>query len=111
VNAATIGLAVAIVALVLIPLFRPVKTRTYAYASIQEWEKQNLFAQLADIEYDLHMGKVTEEDYRLAKQELNQQIARLMQQDEAMRREIKEEIEANISRKMAEMDGGGEGRT
>ncbi|GAB7388543.1 hypothetical protein BSNK01_23810 [Bacillaceae bacterium] len=63
-----------------------------------EQEKEQVFMQLSDLEYDYQMGKVAKEDYEQAKEELTAKAARLIAAEKENRERIEREVDEEIAR-------------
>ncbi len=67
-------------------------------------ERDQLFSQLADLEYDFYMDKITRQDYEEMRQELIQQLSRLAAKDkvreEQLRRQVRSEVLTRLEKGM-----------
>lgn len=98
-----IGLmAVVTLAILAVPFLR--KPRIADDVSAEQEERHRLFAQLADLEYDFYMDKISRQDYENVRRQLLGQLAGLLAQSEAveerLRREIRAEVQARLEKRM-----------
>jgi len=67
-----------------------------------EQQKEQIFNQLSDLEYDYHMNKITAEDYETTKTELMTKAAQVMDSGhsdyEQIEKDVDDEIEKYIGR-------------
>lgn len=70
----------------------------------EQEERHRLFAQLADLEYDFYMDKITRRDYEQVRRQLMEQLGALLVREdaaeEALRRAIRAEVEARLEKRM-----------
>lgn len=68
-------------------------------------ERDRLFSQLADLEYDFYMDKITRQDYEDMRQEIIGQLSRLHAEDklreEQLRLQLRAEVQAKLEKGMS----------
>lgn len=101
----TVGIilmALVTLAILAVPFLR--QPRITDDGSAEQEERHRLFAQLADLEYDFYMDKITRHDYELLRRQLMEQLGGLMHREEAaeeaLRRDIRAEVEARLEKRM-----------
>jgi hypothetical protein len=73
------------IALIAYPLFRPPKTKVEAGENLKEKlkaEKEALYGDLKDLEFDFRMGKLSKDDYAKLKDELEEKAIPILKQIE-----------------------------
>lgn len=72
-----------------------------------QWEQQRelLFSQLSDLEYDYHMDKISEEDYQQSKRELTAEAAQYIDSGKQDLERIESEVDQEIARVLKQQDG------
>jgi hypothetical protein len=70
-----------------------------------DWEQQKelIFAQLSDLEYDYQMDKVTERDYERAKEELMAKAAPFLEAEKMDIQTIEQEVDEEIDQYLQKM--------
>lgn len=66
--------------------------------SDMEQQKELIFNQLSDLEYDYHMDKITERDYQKAKEELMAEAAAIIEKDQMDTQSIEKKVDEEIDR-------------
>ena len=59
-------------------------------------QKDLTYVELADLEYDFHMGKISEESYRTLRLNLLQSLAHVQKAESALREHIAEQLENDV---------------
>ena len=62
----------------------------------EQEERHRLFAQLADLEYDFYMDKISRQDYELVRRQLLGQLTSLLAEGKAMEKELRRNIRAEV---------------
>lgn len=100
-------LGILVLVFVLSPFFsKNRETKASVEPSDREQQKELIFAQLSDLEYDFQMDKVTERDYERTKEELMIKAAPFLEAQMMDKRTIEQEVDEEISeylRKMKEV--------
>lgn len=79
-TAIIIVLGIVIVIILLSPFFsKALKKEGAIVQENDQQDKEHIFLQLADLEYDFQMGKLSEKDFRKTKNELTARAARFVQ--------------------------------
>ena len=100
-TAGAIVLVIAVVAFVVYPLFR--SDRSLLISTVSQSEelfrrRDRIYAELRDLDFDYRVGKVTAEDYREARDQLETEAARILQAIDVEIKAIDEEIEREVRR-------------
>jgi hypothetical protein len=82
---------------VLSPLFSKNSKRDEAFVSDhRQQQKELVFSQLSDLEYDYQMKKLTESDYKRTKAELSAQASEFLDSNPVSKEEIEKEVDQEI---------------
>jgi hypothetical protein len=74
----------------------------------EDIEKEKVFAALSDLEYDYHMGKLSESDYRILKAKYSRQAVAFLKEEETEMDTIEideHDIEAEIEAEIRKLSG------
>lgn len=97
-----------ILSMVLIPFFKKTReAKPHASDSEAEQEKERVFAQLSDLEYDYHMKKITNEDYEKVKMELTAKAATMLHSEDGSKEQLEQEVDEEIGQYLSEMSPSG----
>jgi cytochrome c-type biogenesis protein CcmI len=93
---------------VLVFVFSPLFSKNQkvtASSQPSDWEEQKelIFAQLSDLEYDYQMDKVTERDYEKAKEELMAKAAPFLEAQKMDIQTIEQEVDEEIDQYLQKM--------
>jgi hypothetical protein len=89
-----------ILSIVLAPfIMKPSNDEAFADESERGQQKEQVFAQLSDLEYDYHMKKITDQDYASIKAELTEKAANLFNPQDI--NEIEHEVDEEIKQYLA----------
>lgn len=95
-------MAVVTVAILAVPFFRA--PRAADDVGGEQEERHRLFAQLADLEYDFYMDKISRQDYEQLRRQLLGQLTALLAEseevEERLRQEIRAEVQARLEKRM-----------
>ncbi len=94
-------LVVAVVAFVVYPLIRPQRSPLDGASSQSEEllrRRDRVYTELRELEFDHRVGKVTDEDYAEAREQLETEAARILQAIDVELKAIDDEIERQVRR-------------
>ena len=94
-------LVVAVVAFVVYPIVRPSRSILTAGASQSEEllrRRDRVYVELRELDFDYRVGKVTEDDYVEARDQLETEAARILQAIDVEIKAIDDEIEREVKR-------------
>src|SRR5439155_16093673 len=90
-------------AFVAYPLLRPAAWSGKTSPAAELFARRDrMYGELRELEFDFRVGKVTEEDYREARENLETEAARVLRAIELRTRDVAEEIERDIQRARSE---------
>ncbi len=97
----TVGIilmALVTLAILAVPFLR--QPRITDDGSAEQEERHRLFAQLADLEYDFYMDKISRRDYELVRRQLLEQLTSLLAEGKAMEEELRRNIRAEVAARL-----------
>lgn len=89
-----------IILLAIIAPFLSKKTKDKGSVSyVKEWEQERelIFSQLSDLEYDYRMAKISEHDYKQAKADLSAKAAIYTNGSQQVEEEVEQEVDQEIT--------------
>ncbi|MDC3414549.1 hypothetical protein NC797_14800 [Aquibacillus sp. 3ASR75-11] len=93
-----IGIGVVIILALLSPFFsKKSETKSYIEQDHDIQEKERVFTQLADLEYDYQMGKLAESDFIETKNELTVKAAQFVRPTERNIEKLKSQVDDEIN--------------
>ena len=84
---------------IFVPFFsNPKKIKDTVDGDELQHRKEQIFSQMADLEYDLYMYKISKEDYDQTKAELTAKASRILETTTTNLKEVEKEVDQEIER-------------